>query len=436
MKRVTCILLSLVIFMTSVLVMSAAAQEKLYRKGRYYIGEITQAYPVKDGGLLKILRMKGDISVKSWDKPLVEIHQKIKMDVFTRSEAEKGFESAKASTQANGKTIFVDGGSYRSWMHVDFQVNVPRAFNTKLQTRGGDLKLIGIKGDQQVSTSGGDIKLADLSGAIQARTSGGDISAKRVKGTLSVATSGGDLNLTDIAGILSGSTSGGDVTVKNCTDRVNVSTSGGDIDIVNARDDLNARTSGGDIQIREAGGRVSIATSGGDISVLKAGGDVNARTSGGDIEITDALKNVLALTSGGDITIENVAEAAVAKTSGGGIIIKNAGGSVEAKTSGGDVAVQMNPTDFAKDHHASIASSGGDLELVLPGKLPATIHALIEVKHKPLSDYSITSDFPLSIQKKEKSGWKKIIEASGDINGGGDKIELKTVNGNITIKKE
>ena len=436
MKRIKWIFLVTLILGMGLAAAKAFAQEELHRAGRYYVAEFTRTFKIKEGGTLEIRKLRGDISVSGWEKSTTEVREKVKMDIFTKSEAQKGLDLVKKTLMATDRKIFIDGSDYRSWMIVDVVVKVPRRFNTKLNTRGGDILLENLKGDQTLSTSGGDVKLTEINGQIQARTSGGDISVERLKGTIALATSGGDLDLQDIVGVLSGSTSGGDISLKNSTDRVSLSTSGGDIRIINSRGDLMARTSGGDIDVRESGGRVNITTSGGDISLNKASGDVVARTSGGDIEVLNALKNIVVKTSGGDLDLENIGGSIRAVTSGGEITIKNAGASVEAKTSGGNVSVEMNPVDFSKDHHAKIASSGGDLELTLPAKLPATIFARIEVRHKPLSDFSISSDFPLNLEKKAKNGWNRMIEATGDINGGGDRIELKTVNGNIVIKKK
>ncbi|NOY78020.1 MAG: DUF4097 domain-containing protein [Calditrichaeota bacterium] len=417
------------------MVTHAMAQEKLYRKGPYFIGEITKTLSAGRAGILDIRNKKGDITVKGWDQPRVRIQQKVKMDVITKSEAQKGFELVKNSLHVSGKRILVDGQDFRSWMRVDFVVMVPRAFNVNLRTSGGDLILTRLKGSEELTTSGGDIEIRHAEGQIQARTSGGDILVREAKGTLALATSGGDLELSAITGVLSASTSGGDIRLKNCGDRIAVATSGGDIQIVNTRGYMNARTSGGNIDVRDANGPLHITTSGGDIQAVRVSGNVTAKTSGGDIGIEDVLKRATAITSGGDISLMNIGDAVVAKTSGGDIDIKNAGSSVNAVTSGGNISVNMNPRNFKTDHHAKIISSGGDLELSLPAKLPASIHAVIRIEHKLLQSYSITSDFPLQIQKRDEKGWIKLIEATGDINGGGDKIELKTVNGNIVIKK-
>ena len=46
-------------------------------------------------------------------------------------------------------------------------------------------------------------------------------------------------------------------------------------------------------------------------------------------------------------------------------------------------------------------------------------------------DYQIHSDFPLSIKDEDRNS----ITAKGDINGGGDSIQLNTTDGDIYIKK-
>ena len=121
------------------------------------------------------------------------------------------------------------------------------------------------------------------------------------------------------------------------------------------------------------------------------------------------------------------------KTSGGDIELKDIQGFIEAATSGGDVEAEMTLKDFSKDHHVELKSSGGDLTLWIPEKLPATIRAEIKLSRSSWGskDYNIYSDFPL--QKEKENG--DYIRCQGKINGGGDLINLQTSNGNIRINK-
>ncbi|NOZ56774.1 MAG: hypothetical protein GXO73_08325, partial [Calditrichaeota bacterium] len=78
----------------------------------------------------------------------------------------------------------------------------------------------------------------------------------------------------------------------------------------------------------------------------------------------------------------------------------------------------------------------GDIRLSLPEDLPATIRAVIETRSSSIDDYELRSDFPLEITKRRHAGrrGRGEIRGVGDINGGGDVIELRTVEGNITIR--
>ena len=424
-------------FLLAGLVSSVFPQKKLVRKGRYFVGQIDKSGRVDKSGQLEIRDFKGDVRVTGWDRQAFEIHEKIKMDIFSREEAKKGLTLSENSISVSRRAIQIDGHDFRSWMTAVLEIKVPRNFSTRIGVKGGDVAVHLLQGDQTISTSGGDVALEDLKGRVIARTSGGDIEVNRFKGNLSVSTSGGDLRLVTISGEVNGSTSGGDIFVKECGDRVHVATSGGEIDVFGVNGDLNASTSGGDIRVREVLGRVDVHTSGGDLIVQHAAKDVYAATSGGDIRISDVQQKVRAKTSGGDISINGAGGAIVALTSGGEIDIRKAAASVTAKTSGGNVFVEMTPDDSSRSHSAKIFSSGGDLKLVIPAKMPAHIFAEIKIRQQVFGHhFTIHSDFPLKIRTLKKSGWRKEIQAVGEINGGGDQLELHTVNGNIDIRKK
>jgi len=69
------------------------------------------------------------------------------------------------------------------------------------------------------------------------------------------------------------------------------------------------------------------------------------------------------------------------------------------------------------------------LTLHISEDLTATLDGELKLR-RPKKDYKIISDFPLEMHEH---GNKKT--ASGDINGGGHGISLKTTNSDIKIKK-
>jgi hypothetical protein len=55
-------------------------------------------------------------------------------------------------------------------------------------------------------------------------------------------------------------------------------------------------------------------------------------------------------------------------------------------------------------------------------------------------EYSITSDFPVKQEvssewEREEGSPRKIIHGTGTVAGGSNRVTIKTVNGNVTIKK-
>ena len=422
MKRshYTAVFLVIVMFVWLIIPKSIFAQQ-LRKSGRFYIADIEKEFKVKKGGDLKMEDIRGDVHISTWNKNLVKIKEIRKMDVYTEAEAKAVLKDLKSLYRQHGNTISVGmEGKYRPYMSSQFEIFVPIVFNVSVSTKGGDISVEDLKGKVELATSGGDIELYRIDGEIVAKTSGGDIIVKETGSDVDVKTSGGDIEILDVKGKVNAETSGGDIEIRNNQSAVVAKTSGGTIKLSQVGADVKAHTSGGDIIVNGSKGKLKLSTSGGDIELRDIQDIVNARTSGGDIEANTVLNGIVAKTSGGDIELQNVK------------------GFIEAATSGGDIEAKMTLTDFAKDHHISLKSSGGDIVLYIPNKLPATIDATIKLTGISWEDYTISSDFPITIKKETKDNGRrkyKILHGKGNINGGGDLIELITSNGNIKIQK-
>jgi len=395
--------------------------QELKKSGRYYTAEITNSFKVKGTGSLRLYDIHGDVKVIAWDKNEALIHEYKKMDVFTKEEAKTILEKAKSSYQQNGNDIEVGGEHYRrDWVTSDFSISVPHSFSLDISTQGGDISITGIEGNTEIHTSGGEIKLKDISGEVNAKTSGGDIILQNCKGAANLKTSGGDLELSNITGPLRAKTSGGDISLRGAGSEVEIGTSGGSIDVSEVSGRLEAHTSGGDIELSD----------------IKADADVH--TSGGDIEFRKIDGHLQAATSGGDIKGKNVNGNADVSTSGGSIDLQDVKGAVDGKTAGGDITIEVTLEDFKKEHGAQLRTSGGEITIYLPENIPARILAEIEQSNR-WENYNIYSDFPLTSvreeQHKRRGKKSRYTLSEGEINGGGDLIELYTVNGDIHIKK-
>lgn len=370
--------------------------------------DIEKSFSVQSGGLITIETDHGSIDVRSWHEDTVMV------SVEKSARNPSRLDSFKLHFEKKGNNIFVEGDSSRNdKVKVRYVVKVPQAFNVDLNTGGGSLAVADLTGNIKLHTSGGSIKVGNITaGNVEADTSGGSIRVGDVDGDLKVNTSGGSIKVGKIAGLSSIDTSGGSITLEQ----------GGA--------NVNAETSGGSIKIGPVIGNVDVDTSGGSIKIAEIDGDVKAHTSGGSIKVKGSLGNVDIETSGGSLFVGSSHGFVKAQTSGGSIKILQARGYIEADTAGGKITAEMIQDDPGADTHVDLESSGGSITLYLPKSLAASVSARLKITRSAKRDYRIYSDFPLTIKEDDNDE----ITAKGEINGGGDKIKLNTVNGDIYIK--
>lgn len=431
---------ALVLWAALVALPTSSSAQKLSKQGRRWVAELENRFPVQPGGRLHMHDISGDVTIRSWDKPEVYILERRRMDVFTREEAEEALKRAQAGYRQVGNTVEVDGSEFhRRWTESSFAVQVPARFDVEVATSGGNLSLVSVHGAIKLKTAGGDITMRDTGGEAQLSTSGGDIVVEGNDGMLTAVTAGGDISARRISQRAKLTTSGGDIESHEIGGTVEASTAGGDITVSDCKGHVTVKTSGGDILLTNVGGEVEASTAGGDIEVRTSTGAVKASTSGGDVDLYDIGGPIIAKTAGGDIKSRGVKGGVQARTSGGDIDLRAVEGFLEASTAGGDLYGEMTLRDFSMAHHVRMKTSGGQVTLVIPQDLPATVRAVLKITERARDKYQIISDFPLTIKEESGEGWgrriEKVIRATGDLNGGGDSIEIETTNGNIRIWK-
>ena len=143
---------------------------------------------------------------------------------------------------------------------------------------------------------------------------------------------------------------------------------------------------------------------------------------------------------GGDIHIKRAARYARAKTMGGRIDIDAIDGGLDAITMGGDVDVTMVGDPDKGDRSVNIESMGGDISLTVPPGLSMDIDITLAYTKDRRDDYRIVSDF--DVKREETKEWdhsrgsaRKYIYGTGSFAGGRNKVHIKTVNGNVHLKK-
>lgn len=351
----------------------------------------TKSFKVASGGSLNVELQVGNINIQTWDKD----------EVLVKVEglSDEAFKNLETSLKGNELTVKYDNNEDETEEEVTFTISVPLKFNLDLKTMGGNISLKN-----------------NINGNVSIDTYGGEISAKNINGAANIETKGGDIVLVEVNG--------------NC----NVNTYGGDISI-SLINDKNAKvsTNGGDINIKKSSGGVSLKTYGGDITVGELGGDSELITYGGEVSVETAKGNIVMDTYGGNLELKNVTGKVSGKTNGGDINFKKVDGSVNLKTMSGMIALELNPSPNSE---SKISTNSGSIELTLPASAKATIEARIHVQgwwKSAKDNYKIYSDFDSQSYTTDESAHD--IVGVYNINGGGSKIILKSVNDEIKIKK-
>jgi hypothetical protein len=357
--------------------------------------------PAREGGKLILRADMGSVEITPGSGNQLE--GRVVVHVYTGSEekARHVFDAYHLIARSiEGGGAYVSGEFSGSRHHdrsvgAEFDINLPARFNLDVETQGGDIGLQGpLQGEARLTTAGGDIHAMDISGPTKVETAGGGIS------------------------------------LGNLGARAEARTAGGSIHIGNIQGDGTIETSGGEIQVGQVDGTLRAETAGGDVVIAGASGQVMAETAGGQIQIGPTGGGVRVETAGGSIRLRGARGPVVAETAGGSIDLLQLGASVRANTSEGRILAEFDAT--AKTFAASqLETSMGDVYVYLPVGLPLTIDAAIDAA----AGHHIVTDFPLKILGDKEDFSERTIRGQGTLNGGGEVLRIRTVAGNIEIRK-
>ena len=209
---------------------------------------------------------------------------------------------------------------------------------------------------------------------------GGNILLQHLNGRHQLNTTGGDIRLKGVMGELKGRTAGGNLILSNCDVQGDISTFGGNIQLEHCKGEIKASSKGGNIKIRHCHAKIYTDTWGGNIRATDCSGDLKCYTSGGNIVFEDIQGNVGASTKGGNVR-------ASARSIQEYFWLETGGGNITA-----DLPLEQG------------------LQLDVKGS---------KIKMPYFSHFS-------GIQKRHR--------LSGQLNGGGANVNLKTGGGNVTIR--
>jgi len=283
---------------------------------------VEKTFAVQAGGNLKADTQGGDITIKTSDSP--EVHVAVKQVIHASSEKEADELLAKLTLtlEQSGNDVIAaakyekrsSGKWFGNWppVTVSFEITVPKNYNLKLDTSGGNISVASLTGNVHARTSGGDLKFDRIAGDIDAGTSGGNITLKEGTATAQLRTSGGDIEIDRAGGPTEVSTSGGNIKINSVAQLISATTSGGDVRAVITdplKQDTLLSTSGGNVEVemvKGAGFQLDASTSGGDVNAsgltitIEKGGTGKSRLVGA---VNGGGPRLKLRSSGGDVTV-------------------------------------------------------------------------------------------------------------------------------------
>jgi DUF4097 and DUF4098 domain-containing protein YvlB len=137
----------------------------------------------------------------------------------------------------------------------------------------------------------------------------------------------------------------------------------------------------------------------------------------------------------GDIELHNISGEFVLNNNSGNIFLFNVSGSAVASSLDGNITAQFNKVNT--DLPMKFTTLSGKIDLTLPPQLKATLDLRSEFGDI-LTDINLDIDNKGILKESSKNGLKRFtLESSitGKLNGGGQRITLKALDGNIYIRK-
>jgi beta-lactamase regulating signal transducer with metallopeptidase domain len=349
-------------------------------------GVIERTLPAADGERLTLeLETGASVSVRGWKDPSAKIR--------VRLDGEEDDTRVDVARVADGVRVHMSLETRKqitSTSH-ELEVMVPERYDVRLDSAGGDVSLSDLHGRFEGTTGGGTLTLSKVSGDADLRTGGGDIRVSDSELSGNVRTGGGSVVFTNVSKGLHGSSGSGPVIYHEAADD----------GVGGAKDRLHFSLAGGDIELDEIANGADLETGGGDIRVQRARGYVDASTGGGKVEI------------------------------------RHVTGGVSASTGAGDVHIGVDELT-ADGRGITVGTGNGDVVIELPADVAATLALETAYTNNLGHRTRIESDWDLAVS--ETDDWddrrgtpRKYVRASGDLGGGGPRIEVNAVNGDIRV---
>ena len=187
------------------LLMAAPAQQK------------DTTFSVDPHGRLQIEDLRGDLSIRTWDRPQAR--------VVTDDD-----DAPQLRVDAGSSTVRVGFDRFHGQLGGDLEITIPATMAIRVAGNQGDVQARGLQGEVSIDLIMGSIELTGGRGLVSAHTVQGDVEVHDAQGRLDFATTSGDLEASNLSGDLVAKTISGDIQLHRIdAGSADVSTVSGDL---------------------------------------------------------------------------------------------------------------------------------------------------------------------------------------------------------------
>jgi len=202
-----------------------------------------------------------------------------------------------------------------------------------------------------------------------------------------------------------------------------------DITIGEVRGNAHVEVGAGEVELEAVLGQCMVTLMGGPLRLGDIMGALFAHTGAGDILVRVARMGGQVTTDGGLLLVKAALGPMTLRSGGGDIVVQQTSAAIDAQTSSGDVTLTGDPSK--KTLKVTARTLQGNIILNVSPRFKADIDATILTSNPDANEMHI--DFNGISVSREKVGKKTRIHATGKINGGGERVELYAVDGDINI---
>ena len=239
------------------------------------------------GSALRIIDDHGAVNLIVADGDKIKVMVRKTLHADDQNQANKVNEQTKFQLNAVDKTVTLNANTGAAGGHgvkADMDVYVPRKVAVTIQTKNGDVSVMGRDGDIEITSQHGEVSVQDVAGNAKLSVDKSTVRVSKLDGDLSIDGKADDVTLSDIKGAvrLSGEFHE-NISLSRISKAVTFKTTRTDMEIANVPGTLDIDQ--GSLHGTSVVGPVRLLTKEKDIRLDGASGDIRISDNDGAVEV-------------------------------------------------------------------------------------------------------------------------------------------------------